>query len=124
MAQRALLDAENERLALCVRRDALGARVAGEHEQLDGETLRISYAHLEFLAREIRAAELRIATCVDVAARAQGELIAASKDRRVLERLRERRRTNFDHEQDRLEQRDLDEANAIAHARVRRGATS
>ncbi|MBV8152617.1 MAG: flagellar export protein FliJ [Candidatus Eremiobacteraeota bacterium] len=117
VAQQALQDAEKERLYLVSRRDDLSVYIATEHASFDSDALRIAYAHLGFLAREIRAAEMRVATCVEAAARAQDELIAASKERRILERLRERKQTVFDQEHERAEQRELDDANSLQHAR-------
>jgi flagellar export protein FliJ len=48
---------------------------------------------------------------------ARNELIAARRDRGVLERLRDRRRQAFDARERRLEEREIDEANAQARGR-------
>ena len=119
-ALRALREAEEELNALRDRRESIAREVAAEHAQLDGETLRISYAHLDFLAREIRAADLRVVERIQAADRAREALVVASKDRKVLDRLRERQHEVFKQEELRLEQRDLDDANARRYGRVKR----
>src|SRR5579872_2566318 len=63
-AQRALADAEARRQTLRDRREALARELVARHRKLDAETLRLTYAHLDFLAREITSADWDVATCV------------------------------------------------------------
>lgn len=90
-----------------------------DHRQLDGETLRMHYAHLQFLDRVIVAqiqllAERRVA--LD---RSRQELLAASKERKVVEKLKERRHDAHVLEEQRVEQNALDDNNARRHGRAR-----
>lgn len=88
------------------------------HRSFDGESLRLHYAHLQFLDRAITAqirvvAERRVA--VD---RARMDLLAASKERKVVEKLKERRREAFVAEELRVEQNELDDGNARRFGRT------
>ena len=96
----------------------------GGHRTLDAEGLRIHYAHLQYLDRAITAqihlvAERRVA--VD---RARFELLEASKGRKVVEKLKERRRDSFVTEELRIEQIELDDGNARRYSRVTAGGIS
>lgn len=123
-AQRELLDAETERQRLRDRREALARELVEEHRNLDAESLRMAYAHLDFLAREISAADWRVAASGKAVEAARDVLVRASKDRKILEKLRSRQKQEFDLEQQRFEHRALDEANSRRHARiVREGVT-
>ena len=119
-AQRKLFDAEAQRQRLRDRREELAVELVAGHRKIDGETLRMTYAHLDFLAREITAADWRVAAAGQAVDLARQILIRATKDRKVLERLRERQREAHKREQERLEHRDLDEANSRRHARLSR----
>lgn len=123
-ALRALREAETELSALRTRRESIAREVASEHAELDGETLRITYAHLDFLTREIRAADQRVVERTTAAGLAREALVDASKDRKVMDRLRERQHEVFKQEELRLEQRDLDDANARRFARAAREEAS
>ncbi|MDQ2865275.1 MAG: flagellar export protein FliJ [Candidatus Eremiobacteraeota bacterium] len=88
------------------------------HRGLDGEGLRLHYAHLQFLDRAITAqirvvAERRIA--LD---RARFELLEAGKARKVVEKLKERRRESFAMEEFRMEQVEIDDGNARRFSRT------
>lgn len=111
-AQRTLAEAEERRQQLRDRREALAAELIAEHKKLDVETLRLTYAHLDFLAREITAADWHVANCVRAVDQAREALVRATKDRKVLDRLRERQKEAWESEQMRIEQNELDEANA------------
>jgi flagellar protein FliJ len=115
--QRALAQAIAERDALRGKREALAAELITEHKNLDGESLRLAYAHLDFLAREITAADYHVMACEGAVERARLVLVAATKERKILERLRERQHEAFMREQLRLEQRDLDDDNARRYQR-------
>lgn len=120
-AQRTLAEAEAERQRLRDRREGLARELVAGHREFDAETLRMTYAHLDFLAREINAADWRVAQCRQAVDTARGILVRASKDRKILDRLRERARENFNREQLRLEQNDLDEANSHLYIRSMHG---
>jgi len=117
-AQRALAQAEEQRQQLRDRREALAMELIVEHRKLDAEGLRLAYGHLDFLAREITAADWHVANCVRAVDQAREVLVRATKDRKILDRLRERQKEAFDREQLRLEQRDLDDANSRRYDRI------
>ena len=124
-ANRALREAEQARLALCAKREGLARELIAKHAELDGETLRISYAHMEFLAREINNADMQVAGCAHAVSVARDALVKASKDRKAIDRLRERRLQEHEAQERRFEQRDLDDANARLYGRnLREGATT
>ena len=123
-AQRVLAEAEAQRQRLRDKRENLARELIAEHRKLDGEALRLAYGHLDFLAREITAADWNVANCARAVDEARVVLVRATKDRKILDRLRERQREVFNIEQARLEQRDLDDANARHYAYQRTGVTS
>lgn len=119
---RALDEAETElrRLNDEFRRNADHLRT--NHTQFATDELRAHYAHMQFLDRTIIrqitvVAERRVA--LD---RARADLLAASKARKVVDTLKERRRDAFATEERRLEQNDLDDTNARRHGRTLRQA--
>lgn len=88
-----------------------------KHREIETEELRLTYAHLQFLDRCIVAqiqvvAERRLA--VD---RARKDLLEASKERKVVEKLKERRKATHEVEAARVEQNELDDGNARRYAR-------
>ncbi len=118
---RALADqlaAQQAHDALLDRRDVLRARLTAEHASFDVETLRTSYAHLDYLDRALAASQQRVNACIGATERARARLIAAAKDRKVLATLKERRRESFDRDAALAEQRELDDANARAYDRT------
>jgi flagellar FliJ protein len=123
-AQRTLAKAEAKRQALRDRREALARELVSRHRKLDAETLRLTYAHLDFLAREINAADWEVANCSKAVDAAREALVRATKDRKILDRLRERKKTAFDREQGRLENHELDDANSRHYARTHQGVLS
>jgi len=88
------------------------------HGTLDVETMRTTYAHLEFLVRAQHEQRERIAACADECLVAQQALLHASKEKKVIETLKIRRRATYDSEMALIEQRELDDANARAFGRV------
>jgi flagellar FliJ protein len=81
--------------------------------------LRVHDAHLRFLQEAIEA-QARIFSDRHVAVeRATEELIAASRERKVVEKLKERRRRDFDARASREGEIELDESNARQHERLR-----
>jgi flagellar FliJ protein len=121
--QRALDESERElaRLNDDFRAHANGLRE--RHKALTADELRLHYAHLQFIDRSIVAqihvvAERRVA--LD---RARIDLLAASKDRKVVEKLKDRRREAHSVEELRVEQNELDDANARSYSRALLGGT-
>ena len=88
------------------------------HRALDGEQLRLHYAHLQFLDRAITA-QIRVVAERRVALdRARNDLLEASKERKVVEKLKERRHEAFVAEELRIEQNELDDGNARRFGRA------
>ncbi len=114
-------EAELRRLNEEFRENADVLRV--KHSELDIEELRLTYAHLQFLDRCIVAqihvvAERRVA--LD---KARAELLEASKERKAVEKLKERRRTAHETEAMRIEQNEIDDGNARRYRRAVVGGT-
>jgi flagellar FliJ protein len=87
------------------------------HSKLDTEELRLTYAHLQFLDRCI-VSQIKVVAERRVALdRARAELLVASKDRKAVEKLKERRREAHDTEAMRLEQNEIDDGNARRYGR-------
>ena len=107
-----LLAAERARDEMIARRDAMRDAVVREHAEMDGQRLRATYAHLDYLDRAIAASQQRVDACADEAERARVRLVAAAKDRKVLETLKEQRHETFQLDAALAEQRDLDDQNA------------
>lgn len=122
--KRALDEAERElaRLNEEFRKHALMLRE--QHRELQTSDLQCIYAHLQFLDRCI-VAQIRIVAERRVAVdRARADLLAASKEKKVVEKLKERRREAFVKEEQRVEQKEFDDGNARREGRVRVGGSS
>lgn len=92
------------------------------HNAFDVEELRLRYAHLQFLDRMIDA-QIKVVAERQVALdRARKELIAASKNRKVVDKLKERRKLAYTAEELRFEQIELDDGNARMEGRLQRNA--
>jgi flagellar export protein FliJ len=117
-AQRAAMQAEANRLQLIARRDAIRDQLQAAHGSLDAVELRSSYAHLDYLDRAIQAAAGRVAAARSNEERARGMLIIATKDKKVLDTLKTRRREAHDSEAAQAGQRELDDLNARAFSRA------
>jgi flagellar FliJ protein len=116
--QHALDDAERELARLNDDFREHSDALRSEHRNLDAEQLRMHYAHLQYLDRVILAqirvvAELRV--MLDPAL---GDLLQASRERKVVIKLKERRHEAFVTEELRVEQNELDDANARRHGRA------
>ena len=105
--------------------DALGERfrdhsemLRGEHRSLSAEDLRLHYAHVAFLDRAIDAQLGVVATRRAAVERARADVLEASKERKAVEKLKDRRRETYAEEERRVEQNELDDANARRHART------
>ncbi len=108
-------EAELRRLNHDFRESSDRLRIA--HRELSAEDLRLHYAHLSFLDRTI-VAQIQIVAERRVALdRARADLLEASKERKVVEKLKDRRREAHVAEAARLEQNALDDSNARRHAR-------
>ncbi len=88
------------------------------HRGLDGEQLRLHYAHLQFLDRAITAQIRVVAERRLTLDRARNDLLEASKERKVVEKLKERRHEAFVAEELRIEQNELDDGNARRYGRA------
>jgi flagellar protein FliJ len=110
--------AERLRDDFIARRDEMRSQLTREHAGLDGETLRATYVHLDYLDRTIAAARQRVDACVAEAERARQRLVSAARDRKVLETLKDRRREAHDLDASIAEQRELDDLNARLHDRA------
>ena len=121
--QLALDESERELRRLNDEFRAHSNELRARHKELTAGELQTHYAHLQFIDRCIVAqitvvAERRVA--VD---RARIDLLAASKDRKVVEKLKDRRRETHNVEELRVEQNELDDANARAYGRASLGGT-
>jgi len=123
-AQRARMQAEAAYQQLVDRRDAIRTRLQTGHNELDAVELRASYTHLDYLDRAIAASGGRVAAARSNEDRARGVLVVATKDKKVLETLKTRRREAFDSEVTRADQRELDDLNARAFSRAQAKGTS
>jgi flagellar FliJ protein len=86
--------------------------------EVSGQDLRASQAYIERTSRLRQAAELELdRRDAEVDAR-RSALLAAARDRQVLERLKERRLADHKRESDRVEAGQLDEIAIISHRRL------
>ena len=118
-AQLALQGALERLTALERERDVGVLTVRERHGQLDLEELQAYYSHLEHLAGEIALQRERVAAARGQVDAARADLVAASTEKRVVERLRERRYESFRHEERLAEQRQVDDDNARIESRMR-----
>jgi flagellar export protein FliJ len=83
------------------------------HERAMGGAahLAVHDAHLRYLERTIQSRERRSAESARAFDRAAAELLAANRERRALETLEERRRREFEREQTRRDELELEDAN-------------
>jgi len=118
--QRALHAAQLELDGFNQRFRAHSEMLRGEHRTLSAEDLRLHYAHVAFLDRAIDAQLGVVATRRAEVERARAALLEASKGRKAVEKLKDRRRDAHAEEERRVEQNDLDDANARRHSRIER----
>jgi flagellar protein FliJ len=121
--QRSLDEAERELARLNAEFTSHSAILRQGHKRFETRELQSVYAHLQFLDRCIIAqiqivAERRVA--LD---RARNDLLAASREKKVVEKLKERRREAHTLEEQRVEQYELDESNARRHGRSQVGGS-
>jgi flagellar FliJ protein len=94
---------------------ALRARGRALHEcAIAGSvaSLRVHDAHLRYLERTMQSHERRSSQSATAFERAAADLLQANRERRLIEKLKERRRQEFEREEARLEELELDDANA------------
>jgi flagellar protein FliJ len=116
--QRACDEAKAELDRLNLEFQLHSALLRAKHQEFDGETLRAHYGHLHFLDRVIDAQIRVLAERRAALERARQDLVAAQKDRKVVDKLKDRRKATFVAEEMRIEQGELDDANARAYGRV------
>lgn len=109
--------AEEQRDRMIGDRDALRARLRDHHSELDAFELRSCYAHCDFLDREITSQELVVAEAHAGAEAERLRLVEATKDKKVLETLKQRRREAFEAAAATAEQSMLDDVNARLYDR-------
>ncbi|MFZ0681497.1 MAG: flagellar export protein FliJ [Candidatus Cybelea sp.] len=84
-------------------------------------SLRLYDAHLRYLERALQSRERSNAESAPAFDRAASELYAANRERRRIEKLKERRLQEFEREEARRDERELDEANARSFDKLRTG---
>ncbi len=121
--KRALDEAERELERLNDEFRRHSAMLRDSHKKLETRELQSIYAHLQFLDRCI-VAQIRIVADRRVALdRAREELLEASREKKVVEKLKERRREAFVLEGQRIEQKELDDSNARRFGRAQIGGS-
>jgi flagellar export protein FliJ len=105
-------EAERYRDALLRRREDMRERLREYHAGMDVVELRATYAHCDFLDREIVNQEAVIERVRADAEDERAKLVTKTMDKKVLETLKTRRREIFDIEVASDEQRTLDDINA------------
>jgi len=113
-------DAERYRDALISRREVMRAELSQRHAHMDLVDLRATYAHCEYLDREIVAQHEVVAVVRRAADLERDKLVTVSKDKKVLETLKTRRRETFEAEAAVVEQNQLDDINARIFDRASR----
>jgi flagellar FliJ protein len=92
--------------------------IRAQHKTFDAESLRAHYGHLHFINRVIDAQIRVLAERRAALDRARQDLIAAQKGRKVVDKLKDRRKAAYAAEEMRIEQSELDDANARAYGRA------
>lgn len=112
-AELARLNGQFKRYATALRDD---------HGALSSDELRWHYAHLEYLDRAMVMQHATISQRKAEVERARKELTNASKDRKVIEKLKEKRFGEHRAMEAAFEQRELDDSNARRHGRASQAA--
>lgn len=113
--QRELKAAEDELARLNGEFKRYSTRLREDHAGLTSDELRWHYAHLEYLDRCMTMQHGIIATRRAALERARADLVTASKDRKVIEKLKDRRLEEYHSLQAAQEQKDLDDSNNRRH---------
>lgn len=121
--QRELKAAEDELARLNAEFKRYSAVLREDHATLTSEELRRHYAHLEYVDRCIVMQHSLVFQRRSALERARVDLVEASKDRKVLEKLKDRRLEEHQALEAAQEQKDLDDTNNRRHGSVgvRRG---
>lgn len=92
-----------------------------DHKSFDSEQLRLHYAHLEFLDRAITAQEQVVVQRKVEHEKTRLRLLEAAKEKKALEKLKDRRQEAHVLAQTQIEQKEMDDNNARRHARASAG---
>ncbi len=114
----ALRSAEAQRDDYIARRAAMRDRLYEHHNEMDAIELRATYAHCDFLDRSIVAQQSVVEQARAKADQERLQLVVKTKDKKVLEVLKQRRRETFEAEVSASEQRESDEINSRRFDRV------
>jgi flagellar FliJ protein len=121
--KRELDEAEAELKRLNEEFRAGSDRLQTGHAALTTSELQSIYAHLQFVDR-CMVAQIKIIAERRVALdRARADLLAASKNKKVVEKLKQRRKESHENEEQRIEQNELDDGNARRFGRALIGGT-
>ena len=123
IAQHALNEATAALLALHDRFRKHSNSLREDHKSFDVETLRLHYAHLEFLDRAITEQEAVVAQRKNEHEAARRVLLVAAKEKKALEKLKDRRREAHVLAENLIEQRELDDSNARRFSRSSAGGS-
>lgn len=118
--QRELRAAQDELARLNSEFRRFSGELRSRHKRLHGEELRAHYAHLEYLDRAITMQHAAVLHCRQAVERARTHLTDASKDRKVIEKLKEKRLAEHRALEASSEQKDLDDSNNRRYNRVNR----
>jgi flagellar FliJ protein len=109
--QREMQEAEHELARLDGDFKRFSTTLREDHARLSTEELRWHYAHLEFLDRCITMQHAVISQRRAAAEHARLYLVEASKDRKVMEKLKDKRLEEHRAREASFEQKELDDAN-------------
>jgi flagellar FliJ protein len=107
-----VVEVERMRDDFIARRTAMRERIRIDHAAMEADELRATYAHCDYLDREIVKWEGVLVQARKLADDERAILLERTKDKKILETLKERRRETFDLEAASIEQRETDEINA------------
>lgn len=113
--QRELKAAEDELARLNSEFKRYSTSLREDHAKLSSDELRWHYAHLEFLDRCMTMQHGIIFQRRAAVDRARGDLVAASKERKVIEKLKDRRYEEYQALEAVQAQKDLDDTNNRRH---------
>ena len=109
--QRELQAAEQELARLNGDFKRFSTRLREDHAQLSTEELRWHYAHLEFLDRSITMQHAVITQRRNAVETARQDLVEASKERKAMEKLKDKRLSEHRAQEAAFEQKELDDSN-------------
>ena len=109
--ERELQAAKDELARLNATFKSVSAALRDRHKDLGANELRAHYAHLQFMDRAMVMQHAVIANAQRMVDAARAELMQASKDRKVIDTLRERRLSEHNELVAAEEQKELDDSN-------------